>query len=151
MRLENLIQEEIYNFLYNLSVEYKLDIGDLHYMWDLFNYKIEEDKDLHEKREKKHENEIKQPKKISENENEQSKESGETNKLSENENEKHNQLYESPCKKYKKCKYLYTKGDKINKECNSKIFNDLYNYCSKHRKEEKKMILILILTILLFS
>ena len=35
-KLYNLIEEEIHVFLYNLSLEYNLDLGDIHYKWDLF-------------------------------------------------------------------------------------------------------------------
>jgi hypothetical protein len=107
MRLENLCQEEIYIFLHNLSVEYNLEIGELHYMWDLFNYKNEESDNSLEKSEKI-------------------------------ENESDNSLEKEYKKeKYKKCRYIYTRGDKINKECNSKILDSSCDYCSKHNKHNK--------------
>lgn len=134
MRLESLIEEEIHNFLYNISVEYKLDIGDLHYMWDLFNYKVESEI-------------LNIPDKVNE--------SNYINKISDFPNtlNSHNisimpiktndnsDEYESPNKekeKYKKCKYLYARGDKTNKECGSKILDKTYDYCSKHRNKEDK-------------
>lgn len=136
MRLESLIEEEIHNFLYNISVEYKLDIGDLHYMWDLFNYKVE--------------SEISEISKV----NESNSKVGEVihnspntpntpNKIynEDNDDNEDNDEYESPNKekkKYKKCKYLYTRGDKTNKECGSKILDKTYDYCSKHRNKEDK-------------
>lgn len=42
-KLYDLIDEEIHNFLFNLSNEYKLEIGELHVIWDLFITKEKEE------------------------------------------------------------------------------------------------------------
>jgi hypothetical protein len=102
-KLYNLVEEEIHVFLYNLSLEYNLDLGDIHYRWDLF-INDESPKELKKETDKEESN----------------------RHINNNNNEK-----------YKRCKYMYTRGKKTNTVCGSKILNSDNDYCSKHIKYDK--------------